>query len=151
MTEKKKHEHEEEIDENKTETVATSNGVSENASSDVEQLSAEIGSLKKQLAEVELSLGFRSSFNASAPAPNYLEYYDADHNGTVDLNDLQQFRVRFNGTVVTAAPPPSFYVNPATGDDGNDGRSPTTAWPRSFVTSTRTRRRASSSTPTASS
>jgi molecular chaperone GrpE len=51
MTEKKQPEHEEEIDENKAETVATSNGVPENTSEDVEQLSAEIGSLKKQLAE----------------------------------------------------------------------------------------------------
>ena len=41
MTEKKKHQHDEELDENKAEAVATSNDVSENTSAEMEQLSAE--------------------------------------------------------------------------------------------------------------
>jgi molecular chaperone GrpE len=49
MTEKKKPEFEEELEENQAEAVATT----ENASSEVEQLSAEVASLKKQLSETE--------------------------------------------------------------------------------------------------
>lgn len=47
MTEKKRQKSEEELEENEVEAMGTSNDVSE----DVEQLSAEIESLKKQLAE----------------------------------------------------------------------------------------------------
>ena len=47
-----------------------------------------------------LDLGqLRGTFNVSAPDPAYLDYLDADHNGTVDLVDLSQFRGRFNATV----------------------------------------------------
>jgi len=81
MTEKKKHEHEEEIDENKAETVATSNGVSENASSDVEQLSAEIGSLKKQLAEAESKTSdYKDSWlRSQADFQNYKKRIERDN------------------------------------------------------------------------
>lgn len=47
MVEKKKHTHEEELDENQAEAVATSQGMS----SDVEQLSAEVEGLRKKLEE----------------------------------------------------------------------------------------------------
>ncbi len=59
MAEKKKHQHhehheeEEQIEENKAEAVATSGDGSEATSSDAEQLSAEIESLKKDLAAAE--------------------------------------------------------------------------------------------------
>lgn len=58
MTEKKKHQHEEERLENQgeedaAEAVATSNGVSERTSADVEQLAAEINTLNTKLIEAE--------------------------------------------------------------------------------------------------
>ena len=49
MAEKKKHTHEEELEANQAEAVATS----ADTSSDVEQLSAEVESLKKQITEAE--------------------------------------------------------------------------------------------------
>src|SRR5215207_11091742 len=52
MTEKKKHKHEEEIDENQAEAVAQS-FQEEEKSEIAEQLSAEVESLKKKLAEAE--------------------------------------------------------------------------------------------------
>ena len=81
MTEKKQPEHEEEIDENKAETVATSNGVSENTSSDVEQLSAEIGSLKKLLAEAESKTSdYKDSWlRSQADFQNYKKRLERDN------------------------------------------------------------------------
>ena len=49
MTEKKKPEFEEELEENQAEAVATT----ETGSSEVEQISAELATLKKQLADAE--------------------------------------------------------------------------------------------------
>jgi hypothetical protein len=71
---------------------------------------------------------FRSSFNASTGNPAYLSYLDADNSGVIDQLDLGQFRTRFNANVFAVPPPPTFYVNPATGNDLNDGRTPQTAW-----------------------
>lgn len=81
MTEKKKHQHEEELDENKTEAVATSNDVSENTSSDVEQLSAEIELLKKQLAEAESKLSdYKDSWlRSQADFQNYKKRIERDN------------------------------------------------------------------------
>ncbi len=81
MTEKKQPEHEEEIDENKAETVATSNGVSENTSSDVEQLSAELESLKKQLAEAESKTSdYKDSWlRSQADFQNYKKRLERDN------------------------------------------------------------------------
>jgi molecular chaperone GrpE len=81
MTEKKKHEHEEELDENKAEAVATSNEVSENASSDVEQLLAEIESLKKQLAEAESKASeYKDSWiRSQADFQNYKKRLERDN------------------------------------------------------------------------
>src|SRR5215216_4184175 len=58
MTEKKKHQHEEEGlenqgEQNAAEVVATSTSVSESTSADAEQLSAEIDTLNKKLVEAE--------------------------------------------------------------------------------------------------
>jgi molecular chaperone GrpE len=53
MVEKKKHTHEEELEENQSEAVDTSNDMPESTSSDVEQLSAEIDALNRKLAEAE--------------------------------------------------------------------------------------------------
>ena len=54
MTEKKKHKHEEEIDENQAEAVAQSFQEEGQVKSEIaEQLSAEVESLKKKLAEAE--------------------------------------------------------------------------------------------------
>jgi len=52
MTEKKKHKHEKEISENE-ETKAEAVATSENTAAEIEQLSAEIGALKKKLEEAE--------------------------------------------------------------------------------------------------
>lgn len=81
MTEKKKHEHEEELDETQTEAVATSNDMSENASSDVEQLSAEIESLKKQLAEAESKASeYKDSWlRSQADFQNYKKRLERDN------------------------------------------------------------------------
>lgn len=81
MTEKKKHQHEEELDENKTEAVATSNDVSENTSSEVEQLSAEIELLKKQLAEAESKLSdYKDSWlRSQADFQNYKKRIERDN------------------------------------------------------------------------
>jgi molecular chaperone GrpE len=77
MTEKKKHQHEEELDENKTEAVATS----ENTSSDVEQLSPEIELLKKQLAEAESKLSdYKDSWlRSQADFQNYKKRIERDN------------------------------------------------------------------------
>ena len=58
MTEKKKHKHEEDLEEtqaqqNAAEAVATSNNVAETTSAEVERLSAEIDALHKKLTEAE--------------------------------------------------------------------------------------------------
>jgi hypothetical protein len=72
---------------------------------------------------------FRNAFNTSVSNPNYLAALDADNSGAIDQTDLGQFRTRLNSTVfTTTAPPPGFYVNPATGNDANDGLSPSEAW-----------------------
>ncbi len=77
MTEKKKHEHEEELDENKAEAVATP----ENTSSEVEQLSAEIDSLKKQLAEAESKISeYKDSWlRSQADFQNYKKRLERDN------------------------------------------------------------------------
>jgi hypothetical protein len=71
---------------------------------------------------------FRSTFNSSAGSPAYLSYLDADSSGAVDASDLGQFRSRYNANIYQNAVSPEFYVNPATGDDANDGRSARAAW-----------------------
>jgi hypothetical protein len=77
----------------------------------------------------QVDLGqFRSTFNASVGNPSYLPYLDADNSGSVDQVDLGQFRSRFNANVFSVAPPTDFYVNPATGNDANNGLTPATAW-----------------------
>ena len=84
MTEKKKHEHEEELDETQTEAVATSNDVSENTSSDVEQLSAELDALKKKLEESESkTLEYRDSWlRSQADFQNYKKRLERDNEMT---------------------------------------------------------------------
>jgi molecular chaperone GrpE len=84
MTEQKKHEHEEEINENQPEAVATSNGTSENASSNAEKLSAEIASLKKQLAEAESKTSeFKDSWlRSQAEFQNYKKRLERDNEMT---------------------------------------------------------------------
>jgi len=79
--EKKKHQHEEELDENQAEAVATSNDVSENTPSKVEQLSAEIGSLKKKLAEAESKTSeYRDSWlRSQAEFQNYKKRLERDN------------------------------------------------------------------------
>ena len=81
MTEKKKHEHEEELDETQAEAVATSNNMSENASSDGEQLSAEIESLKKQLVEAESKASeYKDSWlRSQADFQNYKKRLERDN------------------------------------------------------------------------
>jgi len=73
MTEKKKHKHEEEFAENKAEAVA--------ASEDVEQLSAEIEALKKQLAEAESKASeYKDSWlRSQAEFQNYRKRLERDH------------------------------------------------------------------------
>lgn len=74
--EKKKHPHEEEV-----EAVATSNDASENTPSKVEQLSAEIGSLKKKLAEAESkTFEYRDSWlRSQAEFQNYKKRLERDN------------------------------------------------------------------------
>ena len=73
MVEEKKHAQEEEREENQAEAVATS--------SDVEQLSAEIESLKKQLAEAETKTSeYKDSWlRAQAEFQNYRKRVDRDN------------------------------------------------------------------------
>ncbi len=71
---------------------------------------------------------FRSALNASVGNPLYVAALDADNSDTIDQLDLAQFRTRFNNDVFAIPTPPTFYVNPATGNDANDGRTPATAW-----------------------
>ena len=84
MTEKKKHQHEEELDETQAEAVATSNDVSENTSSDVEQLSAELDALKKKLEESESkTLEYRDSWlRSQADFQNYKKRLERDNEMT---------------------------------------------------------------------
>ena len=76
MTEKKKHKHEE-FAENQDEAVATS----ENTSSDVEQLSAEIDGLKKRLAEAEAKTSeYKDSWlRSQAEFQNYRKRLERDN------------------------------------------------------------------------
>src|SRR6266496_4446971 len=73
MVEKKKHQHEEELDENKTEAVATSENV--------EQLSAEIDALKKKLEEAESKTSeYKDSWlRSQAEFQNYKKRLDRDN------------------------------------------------------------------------
>jgi hypothetical protein len=71
---------------------------------------------------------FRSTVNANLGNPAYRAYLDADNSGAVDAQDLAQFRSRINTNVIAGAENMQFYVNPATGDDANDGRSAQAAW-----------------------
>lgn len=80
MTEKKKHEHhkhKEELEEHEAEAVTTSN----NGSSDVELLSAEIESLKKQLAEAEAKTSeYKDSWlRSQAEFQNFRKRLDRDN------------------------------------------------------------------------
>jgi molecular chaperone GrpE len=82
MTEKKNHKHEEEFianqdEETKAEAVATS----ENTSSDVEQLSAEIDGLKKKLAEAEAKTSeYKDSWlRSQAEFQNYRKRLERDN------------------------------------------------------------------------
>ncbi len=86
MTEKKKHAHherpedKEESEENKAEAVATSKDVSE----DTEQLSAEVESLRKQLAEAESKASeYKDSWlRSQAEFQNYRKRQDRDNEMT---------------------------------------------------------------------
>lgn len=73
MTEKKKHKHEEELDENKVEAVAVSE--------DLEQLSAECDALKKKLEEAESKTSeYRDSWMRSqAEFQNYRKRIERDN------------------------------------------------------------------------
>jgi len=84
MTEKKKHQHEEELDETQAEAVATSSDVSENTSSDMEQLSAELDALKKKLEESESkTLEYRDSWlRSQADFQNYKKRLERDNEMT---------------------------------------------------------------------
>jgi molecular chaperone GrpE len=79
MTEKKKHAHEEALDENKAEAVATS----ENTSSDMDQLSAdaERDALKKKLEEAESKTSeYRDSWlRSQAEFQNYKKRLERDN------------------------------------------------------------------------
>ena len=81
MTEKKKHPQEEEFNENEADAVATSNEVSESTSAEVEQLSAELDSLKKKLAEAESKTSeYRDSWlRAQADFQNYKKRLERDN------------------------------------------------------------------------
>jgi molecular chaperone GrpE len=81
MTEKKKHEQTEEINENETEAVATSSDVAENTSPEVEQLSAEIETLKKKLEESESKTSeYKDSWlRAQADFQNYKKRLERDN------------------------------------------------------------------------
>lgn len=77
MTEKKKHPHQEELDENQAEAVATSNDMSENEN----QLSAEVESLKKRLGEAEAKTSeYKDSWlRSQAEFQNYRKRVDRDN------------------------------------------------------------------------
>src|SRR6266540_5012607 len=77
MTEKKKHEQEEEFEENKAEAVATS----DDTSSDVKQLSTEIELLKKHLTEAESKTSeYKDSWlRSQAEFQNYRKRIERDH------------------------------------------------------------------------
>ena len=81
MTEKEKHEHKEEIEENNSEAVATSNDGSESISSEVEQLSAEIEELKKKLSEAESKISeYKDSWlRSQADFQNYKKRLERDN------------------------------------------------------------------------
>lgn len=83
MTEKKKHEHEEEINEDKVESVATSNDVPENTPSDLEQLAAdaERETLKKRLEEAEAKVSdYKDSWlRSQADFQNYKKRIERDN------------------------------------------------------------------------
>jgi len=85
MTEKKKHEHDEETNENKAETVATSGDVSEDMSSDMdmEQLAAdaEREALKKRLEEAEAKISdYKDSWlRSQADFQNYKKRIERDN------------------------------------------------------------------------
>jgi hypothetical protein len=70
----------------------------------------------------------KSTFNRNSTDPLYLAFLDADNSGSVDAQDVGQFKTRFNTNVVSAVTGLKFYVNPATGNDANDGLTPQTAW-----------------------
>src|SRR5512144_1463642 len=83
MAEKKKHEHhkeEERLEENKPAVVATSNDEA-NASLGVEQLSAEVESLKKDLAEAQSKASeYKDSWlRSQAEFQNYRKRLDRDN------------------------------------------------------------------------
>ena len=83
MTEKKKHEQNEEVNEDKAGAVATSNDEAENTSSALEQLSpdAELESLKKQLADAESKASeYKDSWlRAQADFQNYKKRLERDN------------------------------------------------------------------------
>ncbi len=84
MTEKKKPEHQphdEETEEIQAEAVATSEEVAESASSDLKQLSAEVESLKKQLAEAASKASeYKDSWlRSQAEFQNYRKRIDRDN------------------------------------------------------------------------
>jgi hypothetical protein len=71
---------------------------------------------------------FRLAFNTNSTNPQFVSNLDANNNGVIDPVDLNQFRTRFNTNVWLFTVNPQFYVNPATGNDANDGRTQQTAW-----------------------
>jgi molecular chaperone GrpE len=77
MSEKKKHLHPEELDENQAEAVATSNDVSETEN----QLSAEVEALKKRLDEAEAKTSeYKDSWlRSQAEFQNYRKRIDRDN------------------------------------------------------------------------
>ncbi len=77
MTENKKHPHQEELDENQAEAVAMSNDASENEN----QLSAEVESLKKRLSEAEAKTSeYKDSWlRSQAEFQNYRKRVDRDN------------------------------------------------------------------------
>ena len=81
MTEQKKHNHEEELEENNAEGVATSNDVAAGTSAKVEQLSAEIDELKKQLSAAESKTSeYKDSWMRSqAEFQNYKKRLERDN------------------------------------------------------------------------
>jgi molecular chaperone GrpE len=81
MTEKEKHEPSEEIEDNNSEAVATSNDVSESTSPEVEQLSAEIDELRKKLSEAESKTSeYKDSWlRSQAEFQNYKKRLERDN------------------------------------------------------------------------
>ena len=84
MTEKKKHKHQEEVAENeetKAEAVATPEDTSSDTSLDVEQLSAEIGVLRKKLEEAEAKTSeYKDSWlRSQAEFQNYRKRLERDN------------------------------------------------------------------------